>query len=205
MSQRKRFGEILIAAGKIDEDQLSSALGYQRRWGKRIGECLVRLGFINEIELAQTLSSALRLPLINLSRIDPNSITRELLTMIPIQTARAHRVVPLAQREVQQKKRLVVSTSDPSNYRVFDELQFKLGLPLLIMVSPDGEIEWFIRRFYLGELEALSENYISLAQSKPNEETPEFVLDNLSSIFEDAEFTGISKPHAKLPDKDKKR
>lgn len=203
MNQRLRFGEVLIKSGKIDEDQLRSALGHQRRWGRKIGECMVQLGFITEEELAQTLASVLKIPHISLGRIDPSSITRELLNYVPLNVARAERIAPLAIREVNHKRRLVVTTSDPTNYRVFDDIQFKMGLPLLVMVSTDSEIEWFIRRFYMGEVNALSENYVSVAKvKKETEEAPEFVLDNISSIFYDSEFTGVSKVYK---DKDKKK
>ena len=40
-----RLGEMLLAAGLIDEFQLNSALSYQRNWGARLGACLVRLSY----------------------------------------------------------------------------------------------------------------------------------------------------------------
>jgi len=190
---RVRLGEILIQEGKLDTTQLQAALAYQRRWGKKMGECLVQLGFISEVELCHTLSKALRIPLIDITKIDPGRITRELLNHITIQSARANRLVPIALKEIRHKKRLVVATSDPTNYRLFDELQFKSGYPLLVMVAPDSDVEWFIRRYYMGETETLPINYISGINVMDDETTEGAAIpDPISSIFWDANFTGIT-------------
>jgi len=41
MMARKKLGEILIEKGLIDNDQLNSALAYQRQWGHRLGVAMV--------------------------------------------------------------------------------------------------------------------------------------------------------------------
>lgn len=187
-----RLGELLIQENKIDETQLMSALGYQRRWGRKLGECLIQLGFIQEIELCQTLSKVLRVPLIDLSKIDNSRITKDLLNFINLQVARAQRIVPLAVKEIKGKKRLVVATSDPTNFKAMDELQFRSGLPILPMVCPDSDVEWFIRKHYLGETDSLPLNYVSGISPMPETQDKDFQVDPVSSIFFDAEFTGMT-------------
>jgi len=204
-----KTGEILLAEGKIDSAQLKSALAYQRRWGKKIGDCFVDLGFLSEIELMKTLAHHLRLPLIDLTRLDSSKITKDLLDSISVQMARRKRVVPISIREVRNKRRLVVATSDPTNYETFDEIQFKAGFPVLVMVAPDSDLDWFIRKYYLNEGEALPENYISaISIIEPNdlsESTADHLeTDPITNIFYDQEFTGSSKVTYR-PDKDKKK
>ncbi len=205
MAQKLRLGELLIQAGKIDEKQLAAALGHQKRWGKKIGECCIYLNFITENELAVFLAKALKVPHLDLGRIDPASITRSILEYIPLAVARKERLVPVAVREVRLKRRLVIATSDPTNYKILDELQFKIGLPVLTMVSPDSDIEWFIRRFYMGDSDALARNYVSSVQQKNKDMSGEFILDNLSSIFTDADFTKANTAPGIPLDKDKKK
>jgi hypothetical protein len=189
-----RLGEYLVAEGVIDSAQLQAALGFQRRWGKKLGECLVQLGTISENKLCQILSKALKIPMIDLGKIDSSRITRDILSYIGLQTARTHRIVPLAIKEVRGKKRLVVSSSDPLNFKLIDELQFKTGFPILMMVSPESDIEWFIRKHYLGEQDALSFNYVSGASPlQPSSPDEKMEIDPVSSIFFDATFTGMTQ------------
>jgi hypothetical protein len=61
------------------------------------------------------------------------------------------------------------------------------------MISPDSTIEWFIRRFYLNETEALPKDFKKVLETKPD---PDFV-DDISSIFTDIEFTNTTKIHRK--------
>lgn len=192
MSRRPRLGELLTEQGKIDEVQLIAALAHQRKWGKRLGECLVLLGFITDVQLAQTLAKALELPLVDLSKIESSKITREILGLIPLAQARAHRVVPLALRDLKNKRRLIVGTSDPTNLRFIDELQFKSGYPLIVMIAADSDIDWFIRRYYMGENDSLALNYISGISVVAKGPHDAFKPDPISSIFYDDDFTGQS-------------
>lgn len=188
---KMRLGELLMQENKIDETQLLSALGYQRRWGRKLGECLIQLGFIQEIELCQTLSKALRVPLIDLAKIDNSRITKDVLNLVSLQTARSQRIIPLAIKDIKGKKRLVLATSDPTNFKALDEIQFRSNLPVLTMVCPDSDIEWFIRKHYLGEMDTLPLNYIS-GISPMVDPDGKFEIDPVSSIFFDAEFTGMT-------------
>lgn len=206
---KRRLGEILIAEGKLDQAQLKSGLSYQRRWGKKLGDCLVDLGFLTEVEIIHALARALRLPMIDITRIDSSKITLEILDMISLQVARRNRIVPLAIKVIHRKKRLVIATSDPTNYTTLDEIQFKAGLPLLIMLAPDGDIDWFIRKYYMSDTEALPENYVSgISLIEPRDSIDEggykIETDPVSNIFFDEDFTGVSRVYSQQ-EKDKKK
>ncbi len=199
---RLRLGELLILERKIDDTQLKSGLAYQRRWGKKLGESLVILGFISELDLCQTLSKAMRIPLIDVTKIDSAKVTREVLDKVTVQQARASRVVPLAIKSIRGKTRLVVASSDPTNYKFFDDLQFKLSMPILVMVAPDSDVEWFIRKYYLGDSEALPLNYIDeISVVTSSGQVGSSIPDPISSIFWDENFTGVTNmgrpPYAK--------
>ncbi|MBN8554022.1 MAG: hypothetical protein J0L93_01100 [Deltaproteobacteria bacterium] len=197
MTGRARLGELLIQEGKIDAAQLQAALAQQRRWGRKLGQCLVQLRFITELQLCQTLSKSLRIPLIDITKIDSAKLTKEILSTINLQTARTQRVVPIAVKEIRAKKRLIVATSDPTNYKIFDDIQFRIGQPLLVMVAPDSDIEWFIRKYFLSETETLPLNYVSGISIIESSDEKQFFPDPISDIFFDAEFTGLtnfSKP-----------
>lgn len=209
--KKLRIGEILTAEGKIDQAQLKAGLAHQKRWGKKLGDSLVDLGFISEIDLVQSLSRFLRLPIIDVTRLDTSRITKEVLDSIPVQICRKQRIIPLAIKEVKRKNRLVIATSDPTNYAVFDEIQFKAGFPLLVMIAPDSDIDWFIRKFYMNEGDALPYNYvsgISVIETKDIDDEDSFEgvrTDPISNIFNDEEFTGHSKMYRQKDKDDKKK
>lgn len=62
VSGRLKLGEIVLRAGVIDQLQLDSALGEQRKWGGRLGIFLVKLGYVTEEDLVNAVASQLNLP-----------------------------------------------------------------------------------------------------------------------------------------------
>ena len=46
--KESKIGELVVKMGLIDEMQLNSALGHQKRWGGKLGKILVEQGFIEE-------------------------------------------------------------------------------------------------------------------------------------------------------------
>src|SRR5690348_12039602 len=69
--RRRKLGELLVAAGVIDETRLHAALAEQQRWGGRLGRLLVDLGYVREDLLVKALSHQLQLPSINLAKTPP--------------------------------------------------------------------------------------------------------------------------------------
>ncbi|MFL5955103.1 MAG: hypothetical protein ACJ76I_13460 [Gaiellaceae bacterium] len=53
---KRRFGDIVVERGLIDQRQLDEALAVQREVGGKIGEILVDMGFITRLALAGVIS-----------------------------------------------------------------------------------------------------------------------------------------------------
>jgi len=70
------------------------------------------------------------------------------LQHIPVYLAQSEHIVPLAARQINGKLRLCVATSEPFNIRVFQELEFKTGLPISVLVTNPRSIRHFIRNIY---------------------------------------------------------
>ena len=88
----KKVGEILVAAGIIDEMQLNAALGEQARWGDRLGIPLVKMGMVKEGHLIRALAKQLDLPVASLAG---KRITEAVLALVPGRVASEHGVIPL--------------------------------------------------------------------------------------------------------------
>jgi len=139
-----KLGDLMIKAGLIDEMQLQSALALQRQWGGKLGDVLVNNGFIDEVMLWRGLSKQLGVPLVSLpdERLMPG-----IEAQLSLDLCQKHSVFPIARDD----KGLTIATSDPNNVGGLDEVAFRVGTRLRIVLAPDREIEWAIRRAFMGD------------------------------------------------------
>jgi type II secretory ATPase GspE/PulE/Tfp pilus assembly ATPase PilB-like protein len=86
------LGDFLVSQGLISDDQLRTALKYQKEKGKMLGRALIDLDFLNEQEMIRALGENLGVQYVSLKtyRIDP-----EVISLIPEHIARGHQVLPL--------------------------------------------------------------------------------------------------------------
>lgn len=137
--QRPKVGEILVAAGVIDEQQLRAALGEQARWGRPLGATLVKLGFVEEKELVRALASQLGMPM---AILDGKRIPPDVLALVPREVAERERVIPLFVRQEGGRRLLFVGVEDPGNLAAFDDLAFRTGMEIKpVMVGPSELFE----------------------------------------------------------------
>ena len=147
MRDRPRVGEILVAAGIIDEMQLNAALGEQQRWGKRLGVTLIKMGMVEEGHLIRALAKQLDLPVATLAgkRIPP-----EIVALVPARIASEHGVMPLFTKGQGPNAQLFLGMEDPSNLAVLDDVSFRTGMEIRpVMIGPT-ELGEAIDRYYHG-------------------------------------------------------
>jgi type IV pilus assembly protein PilB len=89
---KQLFGQLLIKAGKINEDQLSEVLQDQNNSNEYLGNLLIQKGYLNEIDRNQILSAQLKVPQINLRNY---SIDLDALQLISEKIIREFKVLPL--------------------------------------------------------------------------------------------------------------
>jgi len=131
---RPRVGEILLQAGVIDSHQLRAALGEQARWGRPLGATLVKLGFVEENELVRALASQLGLPM---AILDGKRIPADVLALVPKEVAEREMVIPLFVKQEGGRRVLHLGVEDPGNLAAFDDLAFRTGMDVkLVMVGP---------------------------------------------------------------------
>ena len=145
MRDPRKVGEILVAAGIIDERQLQAALVEQARWGRRLGVTLIKMGLVEEGHLIRALAKQLDLPVASLAgkRISP-----EVIAMVPARVASEHGVLPLFAKQEGANQLLYLGMEDPSNIEVLDDLAFRTGMEIHpVMVGPT-ELGEAIDRYY---------------------------------------------------------
>lgn len=125
MARRHRIGELLLAAGHIDEFQLRAALADQERWGGRLGAAFVRLGFLTELELAQALAGQLGVPV---AQLEGKRISPAVLELVPAALAEKYGCIPLFTKQEGGVEILFVGMEDPADLHALDDLTFRTGM-----------------------------------------------------------------------------
>src|SRR6516225_4873701 len=153
-----RLGELLVRENLISLAQLQKAQEEQRKTGVRLGYSLTKLGIINEEDLTTFLSKQYGVPSINLAEFE---ISPDVIQLIPPELAKRHQLVPVNRAGAT----LIVAMSDPSNIYAIDDLKFRTGLNIEVVVASEVAIDESIQRYYekqvtyddvLGDMEAES-------------------------------------------------
>jgi type IV pilus assembly protein PilB len=145
MDEKAKLGQLLVAAGAIDEAQLAAALGEQKKWGRPLGMTLVRMGLLDEPDLIRTLAEQLGLPMARLrgKRVDP-----EVLDIVPVDLAEKHRCLPLFVRPEGAGKALFIGMEDPADLDALDDLGFRVGMKIRPVLVAPTELEEALHRHY---------------------------------------------------------
>lgn len=145
---RRKLGELLLAAGVVDEEHLRIALSEQRRWGGKLGRTLIDLGYVREEIMVKALSHQLKLPSVKLTQVTPQA---EAVAVLPVHHCDKYGIFPVAYDA--EKRTLSLATSDPTNDEMFRDLRLEFNLrEVLPMVAGTVDIDRAIRRYYYGEM-----------------------------------------------------
>src|SRR5437867_1568030 len=131
--QKMRLGERLIAAGVLNQAHLELALREQKRRGGLIGQILVDLGFVSAEVISDFVATEAEAKVVNLHRI---SIDPAVLRLIPLETAKRFRALPLSRKDYS----LTVALADPLNVVAIDTLQQITGCSIEVVTAPERDI-----------------------------------------------------------------
>ena len=148
---RKKLGEMLIEAGAIDEEQLNSALGHQRRWGGKLGKALVALNFATEDLIVGALAKRYNYPVVTFDDIGASPTIKQAIRMATAEFAEQHSILPYALEGKPPNSTISAAISDPSQFSAVDALRFKTGCKVTIALVGDTDLADAIRLHYYGE------------------------------------------------------
>lgn len=147
MAKRKRFGEILIEAGVVDEHQLERALEKQKGTGRRLGQVLEEIGVVTERDIAAVLARQFGFKTVaNIARA---TFSKELLALCDSDTAMNKMLFPLKK----EGSTLFLAMVNPLDIEIIDNLSFKCGLRIVPCVTTPTEIQSAVNRHYLNIVE----------------------------------------------------
>jgi type IV pilus assembly protein PilB len=137
LDMAQRLGEMLIAQGVVDAQQVGKALNLQKNRRIPIGEALVSLGYATEEQVWRTLAKQQKLPFVDLiSDVSRGGrVPAALIERVPAEVVEEHRVIPVAEKA----HKLVLAIDDPLKTFALDTLQFVLDQDLgAALTTPSG-------------------------------------------------------------------
>lgn len=141
-----RLGELLVAAGVLDDTHLQAALAEQRKWGGKLGRVLVDMGFLSEDLMARALSKQMGLTRIDLDRTE---LPAQVTSLVGVDVCERYGVFPVGFDE--ERHVVQVAASDPTNYEALDQVAFRTGRKVEPVIASPSAVDRAIRRYYYGE------------------------------------------------------
>lgn len=146
-TERIPLGEILVTNGATSRERISEALRVQELHGGRLGDILVRRRRVGAETVARALAQQLALP------YAPAPLTPQpaALALLPWEISERPAVLPLtANRRV-----LRVAVAEPSNLGLIDDIGFRTGRRVEVLVASRTAIDDAVRSVQREELPAL--------------------------------------------------
>lgn len=138
-----RLGELLLEKRRITQTQLEEALAFREANGGDLGNALVQLGFLPADELAELRGAQYGVRSVDLSGFE---IEAAVLNLIPADTVRKHRIVPLRRSGTT----LTVVMTDPRDVAALDDVRFRTGCTVEPLVASEAAVAAAIARYYDG-------------------------------------------------------
>ncbi|MFZ4736183.1 MAG: hypothetical protein ACOYM9_09575 [Bradymonadia bacterium] len=147
MSDKIRFGEILVRAGVLERSLLENLARERDATGQDLGELLVARGIIDEPTMLQTIGKSLNRPVVNLesARPDPRA-----LTLLPAALCLEHLVIPIEIETGKTGDHLHVAMANPLDVRAIKVVMQQARLRIQPLVASARDIKAAIARHYAG-------------------------------------------------------
>lgn len=137
----KLIGQLLVAEGRLDPDDLDRALREHHKSGERLGTVLIKMGLATEEEVLQALAKQLNIPYVRVSELE---IPQEVISSVPAKLVTHYGFVPLSCKD----NVMQVVVSDPLDMHLLDDLRLVLKKEVEPVVSTSKEIREAIKKFY---------------------------------------------------------
>ncbi len=184
------LGRILIKMGKVSRAQVSEALELQKKKRGPLGQLLIELAYVEEADLHRALAAQVGMESITIGDID---IPKEVIDMLPSQTAHACHIVPTEYDR--ETNTLGVALSSPDNFHATDDLKTLMGFNVVARITTEKDMGEALARYYPEEAAATINDLISELSS--DEDLAKFVgrgeSIDLDEIREMAESSPVKK------------
>ncbi|MBI2897098.1 MAG: type II secretion system ATPase GspE [Deltaproteobacteria bacterium] len=137
------LGEILVRRGALTEERLGEALKVAAEKGGNLQDVIVQTHAAEERDVLIALAAEFDLDL--LDTIDDKSVPPEVVSAIPINFAKARRLLPV---KIDADGAVVMAISDPLDTFAIDDVRAMLGREIVPVLASGEEIIGAINRIY---------------------------------------------------------
>lgn len=173
------IGEILVAEGLINPDQLRFALEQQTRTGQPLGPTLIANGWATEEHMTYARSIQIDVPYVNVSEEIPEP---ELLLLIPQDLALRHLILPLSIREGVLGTAVRVAVANPWNVEGLDLVARLTGKRAEPLMAAEGSLRRAIDAVYRDTEKTRQNTQLSYALAQSEEDLLTSVLDGVDIL-----------------------
>ena len=128
-----RLVDILIESGFLTAAELAEALSVQKESGKRLGEVITEMNLMSEFDILRAVSSQYGYPIIDLTNIE---IDPKAAGLLDEKYCIENVVIPIGFDD----NKLVVAIDDPMDIMVQDDIQFRTGYDIVLMLATGSSI-----------------------------------------------------------------
>jgi type II secretory ATPase GspE/PulE/Tfp pilus assembly ATPase PilB-like protein len=147
----RKVGEILLEAGLVTMEQVEQALVTQKgNKTKKIGAIFIEKGLITETQLLHALATKFQLRFVDLDEITPS---QKALKTLSHDIVHQEKVFPIDEN----RNRLVVATSDPTDSTIVDTLRFHANRRVELVIASADQIAEAIEKYYYKAGERLAD------------------------------------------------
>jgi len=143
--RKRRLGEILVVAGKINPDQLADVLESQKESGKKLGEMLIEQKLVSENDIIHAIEQQTGIKEVDLSNI---KYDKKALKMVSQKLCLKYMLVPFGF----EASKIKVALADPLNIFAIDDISISTGLAVIPYIATKDDIKKFIEVNYSTEL-----------------------------------------------------
>ena len=143
--KKELLGQILLEHGVITPPQLQEALSDQKKWGGKLGQHLIRMGALTRAQLLDFLSLQLGIAKIDFEK---SPITNEALLAVPKKLCLKYLLIPIAKKEQNNQKRLLVAMADPLDFNAIREVEFVSNCVVTTALATEDNIRRAVEYCY---------------------------------------------------------
>jgi general secretion pathway protein E len=144
-----RLGEMLLAKGQIQRDELDRALELQKERGDKLGKILVDMGFLAARDVLAALSEQLGIPIAVLDSPPPAAPE---LDGLSARFMRQAKFFPVALQSGGTGSSLTIAMADPLDFETISAVRSFSGMRISTLLAGEPEILEAVER-YFGERE----------------------------------------------------
>jgi len=143
---RLRFGQVLVEAGVLTQEDVARAVAKQARTPhRRLGAILVDMGLASDDLVAGVLAAQLQLDFV---RIEMQQQDKAAASAVPAHIAQRYGVLPLHVSE----GNLVVATANPMDLIALEDLELSSGMSVTFAVASKGALQQAVESTYGGQV-----------------------------------------------------